>query len=81
MFGQEDFYDAKYGGNNKNLIEELSIANILKIAENPNFKDVVTSEELKNLKTYLKYYVKQSTDSMINRVKVEEEQEKRNLSK
>lgn len=80
MFGRYD--DLQNGfGNNKWLVEELAIANILKITSNPLFEDVVDKEQLQVIKNYLKYYMKESTTSMANKMKVEEEQKIRELKK
>jgi len=64
-----DFDQLRDGaGGNKKLVEELAIYNLMNIATNSKFIDVMDLEDLNTLKQYLKLYVKYSSATMESRM-------------
>ena len=66
MFGEFDTFANV--GSDKELVQELAIRNLIDIASNPKFEEIVGVDEIKTIKDYLTLYVKYSTLKMKNQM-------------
>ena len=73
MFGNFDKIDPHYGSDDKHLISELELSNLIAIATNPTLGVQLDGEYLKKLRFILQKVAEEKIDRMTKQFKANEE--------
>ncbi len=75
MFGNYDKIDPHYGTDDKQLVSELELSNLIAIATNPTLGVQLDEEYLKKLRFILQKVAEEKIDRMTRQFKVDEDYE------